>query len=460
MSGDSVYSLEAILQTGLEAQFAAAGFDTVAASDKARLLRSAAQSLLASGIRQNTPARACFVPGRIELLGKHTDYAGGSSIVAATDRGFCFVACARSDQEINLTDAVSGEISGFSFSADLQPTQGHWSNYPMTVARRLARNFPVPLKGADMAFASDLPLASGMSSSSAFMIGCYLVLAGINHLDETDLYRSNITRLDALAGYLATIENGMSFGTLAGDRGVGTFGGSEDHIAILCSQPHSLLQYAYAPVRFESRLAMPEGMLLCVLFGGVQAEKTGPVRDQYNNLSLMVRAIRDVWVNQHGTQADHLGAILARNPDEITNLRRLLGAQSDCIYPTASLLCRLEHFYQENFVIIPAARVALASGDLVAFGEWVDRSQLASEKLLGNQIPETIFLAQKARELGAVASSAFGAGFGGSVWAMLEANRATDFQESWIAEYTSAYPAHADQAECFLSMPAPAAFML
>ena len=53
---------------------------------------------------------------------------------------------------------------------------GRWSNYPMTVVRRVARNFPDARRGCSMAFASDLPLAAGMSSSSALMVMTFLLL--------------------------------------------------------------------------------------------------------------------------------------------------------------------------------------------------------------------------------------------------------------------------------------------
>ena len=56
---------------------------------------------------------------------------------------------------------------------------------------------------------------------------------------------------------------------------------------------------------------------------------------------------------------------------------------------------------------------------MAAFGDLVDRSQQLAERRLGNQVPETIELARSARELGARAASAFGAGFGGSVWALV-----------------------------------------
>ena len=52
---------------------------------------------------------AFFVPGRIEVLGKHTDYAGGRTMVAAVERGFAIVAVPRDDRQTTVIDAESGQ---------------------------------------------------------------------------------------------------------------------------------------------------------------------------------------------------------------------------------------------------------------------------------------------------------------------------------------------------------------
>ena len=66
-------------------------------------------------------------------------------------------------------------------------------------------------------------------------------------------------------------------------------------------------------------------------------------------------------------------------------------------------------------------------------GTLVDRSMSLATTALGNQVPETIFLARRAREIGAAAASAFGAGFGGAVWAMVRASDADGFIARWRA---------------------------
>ena len=74
-------------------------------------------------------ARMWWVPGRIEFLGKHTDYAGGPSLVCAAERGFAVVAAPRSDRRVCIRDACSGASAEGALDVDLVPERGHWSNY-------------------------------------------------------------------------------------------------------------------------------------------------------------------------------------------------------------------------------------------------------------------------------------------------------------------------------------------
>src|SRR6476469_10599884 len=86
-----------------------------------------------------------WVPGRIEFLGKHTDYAGGRSLICTVERGFVVVAAARDDRLVRITDAVSSEQVEIEMSPALAPADGTWAKYAITVVRRVARNFPGPL---------------------------------------------------------------------------------------------------------------------------------------------------------------------------------------------------------------------------------------------------------------------------------------------------------------------------
>ncbi len=400
------------------------------------------------------PEHGYYVPGRVEFLGKHTDYAGGRSLLCAVERGIRLAAAPRIDGLVRCADARSGERVDFEIRTDLAPRPGHWSNYPLTVARRIARNFPptrppspspdsvdaVPLRGADLAFASDLPPAAGLSSSSALIVAVFAALADVNALERRPQYRADVASPEDLAGYVGAIESGRSFGVLAGDAGVGTFGGSEDHTAILCSRPGILRQYAFCPVRHERDVPFPAGWRLVIAVSGMAAEKTGSAREQYNRASRAVAAMLAAWQAVTGRSDGSLAAALTSSRDAPERMRRMIDA---------SLRPRLEQFLAESAEIIPAAAEALAHGDTAALGPLVDRSQALATRCLENQIPETIALARRARELGAAAASAFGAGFGGSVWALVRAEAAPAFRARWADAYRGEFPDAARRAEFF-----------
>ena len=123
------------------------------------------------------------------------------------------------------------------------------------------------------------------------------------------------------------------------------------------------------------------------------------------------------------------------------------------------LLGRVEQFHEEREIIRNVGD-ALVRGDLETVGTLVDRSQQNAERWLANQVPETIVLAREARNLGAIAASAFGAGFGGSVYALVHQRDAEAFARRWHEEYLRAFPAHAADAAFFVTCAVPAATLL
>jgi len=436
----------------------ASGLGARAASAKASLFMQGIHALPAD--TSPAPPVAFFVPGRIEVLGKHTDYGGGRSLLCAVEQGFCVVGRPRPDRRVRVRNSSTGEVAEWDLNPDIQPRRSHWSNYPATVVRRVARNFPDASKGVEIAFASDLPGASGMSSSSAFMIGVFLALAEANDLSASPAYLAAISNAEALAGYLATVENGRSYGALEGDRGVGTFGGSEDHTAILCCRAATLSQYRFAPVSLERDVPMPPGHVFVVAFSGVLAEKTGAALDTYNLASRSAARVLEIWLQASGRADPTLEAAATAEPGAPDEIRRAIAAAHDTEFGADRLTKRFDQFALESGSIIPAAGDALIAGDLVRFGNLVDRSQDAVERWLGNQVPETIGLAQSARELGAVAASAFGAGFGGSVWALVREGDSQRFSIDWEHAYRQRHPAAADRAVFFETGAGPAAMRI
>ena len=421
---------------------------------KTALFERASAVLEARGVDPS----ACFhvwVPGRIEFLGKHTDYAGGRSLLCAIERGFCVAAAPRADRAFNVVDAATGDVARLAVDALVTAPAGHWSNYPLTVARRVAVNFGSPLVGADVAFASDLPQSAGISSSSALVVAAFLVLERVNTLASRSAYRRALPTAAALAEYLGAVENGLAYGELAGERGVGTFGGSEDHTAILCAQPNALVQYSFCPVRRERSVALPPECAFIVASSGVTAEKSAAALERYNRLATLAHA-----------GADRLRAAAGIAAASLADSVRALGPTAhergalDALLGEAALGERLWQFAVESEEIIPAAADALEAGDLEVLGRLVDRSMWNAAAHLHNQIDETVFLARRARDLGALAASAFGAGFGGSVWALARRSDVDALAHDLAADYARAFPSHAGQSELFVTSAAGGARLL
>jgi galactokinase len=406
------------------------------------LLQHCAHALLPAGVDHTSAVHAFMVPGRIEVLGKHTDYAGGRSLLVAVERGFVILAAARSDNRVRVIDSLSGEVVDPSVATATAPL---WARYPATVAHRLDRNFAEATGGCDIAFASDLPPAAGLSSSSALVVAVYLALDAVRHVSGTATYRERIDSAEQLAGYLGAVENGLDYGDLAGEAGVGTMGGSEDHTAILAARRDSLVQYGFAPVIFEASVPMPASHVFVIAASGVRAEKAGAALGAYNHLAGQVHRLLDLWRTATGNAAPSLAAAVRSDPDAALRLSRIVRDRVDAA-EAEPLLARLAQFVTESEELVPGAAGALQRGDLAAFARHVDRSQQLAVHALGNQVPETVELVDTARRLGAVAASAFGAGFGGSVWALVPSADAEQFSDTWRDDYVARFPRH--EADC------------
>lgn len=432
-----------------------AGMSEAGAARKAELFDAAGQALSALPGEAAGAAARWFVPGRIEALGKHTDYAGGRSLLCAVERGFCVVARPRADRVVRIVDAGRKTGVEMPLSEEARAGAAGWTVYAAAVARRVARNFPGPLAGADIALASDLPRAAGMSSSSAFVVSIFTSLSRVNRLEERPEYAQNIRCAEDLAGYLGCVENGYAFGTLAGNAGVGTFGGSEDHTAILCCRAGHLSRYSFCPVRAEGSVRLPTDWIFVLAVSGVSSDKTGSARERYNRASLAARAVLELWNDATGRSDPTLAAAAGRAADAPDRIRDVLRYRKHAGFSPEALRRRFDQFYEESDRIVPAATEALAAGDAAALGRLVDRSQERAERLLGNQIPETVTLARSARNLGAFAASAFGGGFGGSVWALLPSDRAEKFRAAWETDYRGRFPEAAASSEFFVSGAGP-----
>lgn len=476
-----------------------------------------------------------FVPGRIEVLGKHTDYAGGSSLLIAAERGFTFQAEPLAGDRIVF---VRDDSTGFRTAAELdsQPdaagTIGRrprdsgaagtveggsmprresdvgrvhevaayridrrgdivtavpdevenrpgWARYVDGVLQRTLGTFQAAACGASIRFRSDLPVAAGLSSSSALVCGIFLALDAVCRFSALPVFRRTLPGRQALAGWLSAAEMGGP---------VGTRGGSEDHVAILCAEQGRIVRYRLAPIRYRGAAAVPEGWTFAVGVSGVAADKGGPVQAHFNRLSDLAARAAEAWVagtgngpgaaqpagahdrpgidgaasSGDGGAADsrrtalNLGDALELAGDADGLLAGIRGGAAALGEEAGPLLRRARHFLEEC-ALVDAAFDALIRGDVAAFAAAANRSAAVGADMLDNQVPETLRLAELARDLGAAAASPFGAGFGGAVWALVRDADAAAFLDEWRTHYRAAFPGRPG-AEFFLTLAAgPAA---
>ena len=444
-----------------DAEHFATALSVAGLSDEQAVARSYVYALCDSALdahdARNHGRVSAWTPGRIEVFGKHTDYAGGRSLLTAVERGIIVRAAPRADALIHVFDPVTENACETALDQGAAAPDGHWSNYVAAVARRVARNFPESSTGVDLAFTSDLPVAAGLSSSSALMISVFSALATVNRLHETDTWRANLSSPTQLAAYIGAMEHGGAYGHLSGDNGVGTLGGSQDQTAIICAEQGNVVDFGWMPVAQLGSYALPDSHCFVVASSGVVAEKSAGAREQYNRASLMVRHLVAGWNRMTARSDASLAFAMQSDAAAADELRGMLSRIATPDFAADPLRRRLDQFLLETYTLIPSAAQAFAARDWSALGDVTARSHRAAEEWLGNQIPETRALVRLAKAHGAIAASAFGAGFGGSVWALVERNRAEAFSDAWVDAYCAQFPDAGSRAVFFTTAAGPGA---
>ncbi|GIU44618.1 galactokinase [Shewanella sairae] len=109
-------------------------------------------------------------PGRVNLIGEHTDYNDGFVLPAAINFHTAIVAKRRDDQTFRaVSDAFPGEIEEWTFGEEGTPVASHWSNYLKGFTAAMATSGLAP-KGLDLAVVSNVPMSAGLSSSAALEV--------------------------------------------------------------------------------------------------------------------------------------------------------------------------------------------------------------------------------------------------------------------------------------------------
>ncbi len=320
-----------------------------------------------------------FVPGRIEVFGKHTDYAGGRSLLCTVPRGIAVAARPRARRRSCA-------------SIDLQRSRDRrrsiWPPIAPAAARsrqlrERGRSAPgVELSGCrrlepSIAILSDLPRAAGVSSSSALVVGIASALIRRASLDE----RARVARqhhLDRRQGLVPRLrrERARASARCRARRASARSAGARiTRPSSACRAGH-VSQYRFVPVHHIGDVVMPQRLDVC---RGVErcARRQGRRRSRalQPRVTRDAGAARDLESGRRRSRLVSLGEALdsetpARRPRSMT----LSTAETRGGFAVEALQTRLTHFTRED-ARVPAAARAFATADGSAIGELAADSQ-------------------------------------------------------------------------------------
>ncbi len=334
-------------------------------------------------------------PGRVNLIGEHTDYNDGFVLPMAIDRAVWVAAAPRDDRRVRLAALTLGPGEQVTFSLDgLQPDPViRWSNYVRGVLAMLEKRGH-RLAGMDLVYAGDVPIGAGLSSSAAVEVAAATAAC--------ELFGIDLPALE-LAQLCQQAEH-----EFAGTR----CGLMDQLISVLGREGHALLidcrHLSGQPV------PLPAGVTVMVCD---TSKRRGLTNSAYNERRrqceegaqrLGVPALRDLDVAAFEARAGELPGLLQK---------------------------RCRHVVHENERTQQAAE-ALRRGDKAAFGQLMNESHASLRDLYEVSCEELDLMAALAQsQRGCWGARMTGAGFGGCVVALVEDATVADFAETVATLY-------------------------
>jgi galactokinase len=335
-----------------------------------------------------------YAPGRVELLGNHTDYNEGYVLAAAIDRGVTISGVKRRDGIVRLVSNTLARTFTTPFADLRRQTSETWANYPLGVMNEL-RAAGFAAGGFDAQIESNLPVGGGLSSSAALEVATAYFLA------KTFGFEIPPRQIAALCRKAENDFVGIASGLL--DQTTCIFGRRDQVVCLDCRSE----QVATVPL-------MPD-VALVIADSGI---KRSLVQSHYNE-----------------RRAECAAAAAALGVPSLRDVSRQQ-LESSSIDPL--LYRRALHVLGENERVSRAVQ-ALMSGNAAHFGEQMYASHESSRTDFENSAPELDLLVSIARPLAGVFGSRLtGGGFGGST-VTLVAREQADAVASGINQ---AYAAH------------------
>ena len=236
---------------------------------------------------EHTPVLLVRAPGRINILGRHIDHQGGNCNLMAIDREIIMAVHPRGDDQVCLYNVAEEPFGSRRFSiADMLASLpwddwlslvnsrqvqeltaaagGDWSQYVRAAVLRLQHRFPaIKLRGMDLVVYGNIPIAAGLSSSSALVVATAEATVAVNRLEVLP------------AQFVDLCGEGEWF--------VGTRGGSADHAAMKFGQRGKVAQVTFFDFGVEKEVDFPADHCLVICNSGIQAQKAAGARDVFNH---------------------------------------------------------------------------------------------------------------------------------------------------------------------------------
>jgi galactokinase len=367
-------------------------------------------------------------PGRVNIIGEHTDYNGLPVLPMAIDRHVLVAAAARGDRRVRVADAEPRFAPrAYQLQAGIRRfAAGDWGNYHKAAVQGLLSSLgPEVVRGGDFFVDGNVPPGAGLASSSALVVGSALALLAVNDHSVPPVQLAELTA--------------------AAERYVGTQSGGMDQAVCLLAEAGHALRIDFDPLRTRP-VPVPSGYSFVVCHSLVEAEKSGAARSAYNSrvaeCRLACRVLERVLGASLPRPLTHLGELRRLFPDRsltdfvailenalpprplrLDEIAELVGtprAHLDAaVAPggrpraTYAIVQRARHVLSEA-ERVDQAEAALAAGDWLGLSALMDASHASCRDDYAVSSPVLEELIAAAKAAGAVGARLTGAGFGGS----------------------------------------------
>ncbi|MGP8259848.1 MAG: galactokinase [Acidobacteriaceae bacterium] len=356
------------------------------------------------------PGALYAAPGRVNLIGEHTDYSDGFVMPAAIDFATVVAISPRTDgrilvHSVNFDERIDKsvpELLDDGYASLRAGREVHWSDYPAGVLWAL-REHGVPIDhGFSMTIAGNVPLGAGLSSSASIEVATALAVLGTTSFDL------HLTKIALLCQHAENAFVGANCGIM--DQFVSCFGQQDNAVMIDCRW----LEYTLAPIPRSIRIVICNSMV-----------KHTVARGEYNNRRAEI---------EQGTE------ILRAHRPEIMALRD--ANQADLAKwgqeMPANVLKRCRHVVTENARVLAAAD-AFHSSNLTHFGELMRQAHISMRDDFEASCKEVDIMVDLARKQpGCLGARITGGGFGGCTVNLVAASQVEAFTNAMRAGYLAA----------------------